>query len=499
MNVPLRPLLLFLSLIVLGGMPARLQAETASAAPAQPTLEQRVASLEAYLKNSDPAAATKDAAGNTAPAAAVPIAGYPGPGHNAWMMVSAVLVLFMTLPGLTLFYGGLVRAKNVLSIMAWCLGITSIVTVLWWAFGYSLVFGRSFHSAFLGGSEFFFFRGVGSAPNPDYSFWVSHNVFAMFELMFAIITPAVLIGAVVERMKFGAIMLFLSLWLLLVYCPLAHMVWGADGWMNGIWNPNAGIKAIDFAGGLVVEMGSGCSALVLCLIVGPRHGFGKVPMPPHSMVLCMVGTGLLWVGWYGFNAGSAVAADGVAANAFTTTTITAAVAAGTWAAIEYFWRRKASVLGFCSGALAGLVAVTPACGFITSSAAVGLGLLGGTISFLACTKLKSAFGYDDALDVFGVHGVAGMVGMVFTGVFATTAANPNLSINLASIVGHTLWREHLLAMAVTFLFTTTATAAIAGAIKATIGLRPSVEAEREGLDQNHHGEHGYIFDASTNI
>jgi Amt family ammonium transporter len=472
-----------------------------SAAPTAPapTIEQRVAGLEAYLQNTDPSASLKDAKGNIPAGLTTASVGVAGPGHNAWMMTSAALVLFMTLPGLALFYGGLVRTKNVLSVMAQCLGMAGLVTILWWAFGYSLVFGKSFNSGFLGGSEYFFLKGVDSAPNTDYAAWVSQNVFSMYQLMFAIITPAVLIGAVVERMKFGAIMLFLSLWLLLVYCPLAHMVWGADGWMNGIWNPNAGIKAIDFAGGLVVEMGSGCSALVLCLIVGPRHGFGKVPMPPHSMVLCMVGTGLLWVGWYGFNAGSAVAADGVAANAFTTTTITAAVAAGTWAAIEYFWRRKASVLGFCSGALAGLVAVTPACGFITSSAAVGLGLLGGTISFLACTKLKSAFGYDDALDVFGVHGVAGMVGMVFTGVFATTAANPNLSINLASIVGHTLWREHLLAMAVTFLFTTTATAAIAGAIKATIGLRPSVEAEREGLDQNHHGEHGYIFDASTNI
>jgi Amt family ammonium transporter len=276
------------------------------------------------------------------------------------------------------------------------------------------------------------------------------------------------------------------------------MVWGVNGFMNGVWNVHAGIKAIDFAGGLVVEMGSGCSALVLCLIVGPRAGFGKLPMPPHSMVLCMVGTGLLWVGWYGFNAGSAIAADGIAANAFTTTTITAAVAAGTWAALEYFWRGKASVLGFCSGAIAGLVAVTPACGFITSTAAAGLGVVGGAMSFGACTKIKSIFRYDDALDVFGVHGVAGMVGMIFTGVFATTSVNANLATHLSQLVGHSLWREHLQAMGLTILLTVTATAAIAYAIKATIGLRPRPEAEREGLDQSHHGEHGYIFDA-TNI
>jgi Amt family ammonium transporter len=363
--------------------------------------------------------------------------------------------------------------------------------------GYSLVFGKSFNSPYLGGTEYFFFRGVDGAPNASYSFWVSHNIFAMFQLMFAIITPAVLIGAVVERMKFGAVMLFVGCWVLLVYCPLTHMIWGANGLMNGIANPSASIKAIDFAGGMVVEMASGCSALVLCLIVGPRAGFGKIPMPPHSMVLCMVGTGLLWVGWYGFNAGSAIGADGVTANAFVTTTMASAVAAGTWALIEYFWRGKASVLGFCSGALAGLVAVTPACGFITSSAAVGLGLLGSGCSFVACTKIKTFFNYDDALDVFGVHGVAGTTGMIFTGVFATTTVNPNLATHLSQIVGHTLWREHLLAMGVTALFTAGGTAVIAFAIKATMGLRPKPEAEREGLDQSHHGEHGYILDATN--
>ena len=465
--------------------------------PPAPTVEQRLASLEAYVANTDPSAALRDARGTIPAGLATPAGNTAGPGHNAWMMVSAALVLFMTLPGLALFYGGLVRAKNVLSIMGWCLGITSVVTVLWWAVGYSLVFGTSFQSPFLGGSEFFFLRGVGGAPNPLYSFWVSHNVFAMFQLMFAIITPAVIVGAVVERMKFSAVLLFTLLWVLVVYCPLAHMVWGSNGYMNGLANAGASIKAIDFAGGLVVEMASGWSALTLCLMVGPRLGFGKTPMPPHSLVLCMVGTGLLWVGWYGFNAGSALAADGIAGSAFLATTLAAAVAAGTWAALEYFWRGKASVLGFCSGAVAGLVTVTPACGFIDATSAIWVGLAGGAVPFFACTKLKSWLRYDDALDVFGVHGVGGTVGMVLTGVFADAAVNGNLLNNLKDSVGHTLWLAQLKAMGVTLVLAVGGTWFIAWAIRATLGLRPTIEAEQEGLDQTDHGEHGYIHDASN--
>jgi Amt family ammonium transporter len=465
--------------------------------PPAPTVEQRLASLEAYVANTDPSAALRDARGTIPAGLATPAGNSAGPGHNAWMMVSAALVLFMTLPGLALFYGGLVRAKNVLSIMGWCLGITSVVTVLWWAVGYSLVFGTSFQSPFLGGSEFFFLRGVGGAPNPLYSFWVSHNVFAMFQLMFAIITPAVIVGAVVERMKFSAVLLFTLLWVLVVYCPLAHMVWGSNGYMNGLANAGASIKAIDFAGGLVVEMASGWSALTLCIMVGPRLGFGKTPMPPHSLVLCMVGTGLLWVGWYGFNAGSALAADGIAGSAFLATTLAAAVAAGTWAALEYFWRGKASVLGFCSGAVAGLVTVTPACGFIDATSAIWVGLAGGAVPFFACTKLKSWLRYDDALDVFGVHGVGGTVGMVLTGVFADAAVNGNLLNNLKDSVGQTLWLAQLKAMGVTLVLAVGGTWFIAWAIRATLGLRPTIEAEQEGLDQTDHGEHGYIHDASN--
>ncbi|PTX94592.1 ammonium transporter [Opitutus sp. ER46] len=474
-------------------------AETAPAAPAAPapTLEQRVAGLEAYLTNGDPTAALKDATGAVPAGLTTPSVGVPGPGHNGWMMTSAALVLFMTLPGLALFYGGLVRTKNVLSVMAQCLGLAGLVAILWWAFGYSLIFGKNFNSPFLGGSEFFFLRGVDSAPNTDYSYWVSQNVFSMYQLMFAIITPALIVGAIAERMKFSALMLFMTGWLFLVYFPLAHMVWGVTGFMNGVWNAGASIKAIDFAGGTVVHMSSGWSALLLSVLVGPRLGFGKTPMPPHSLVLCMVGTGMLWVGWYGFNAGSAVAADGVAANAFATTTIATAVASFSWAVLEYLTRRKASVLGLCSGAVAGLVVVTPACGFITMSAAVPLGVLAGIVPFLACTKLKALLKYDDALDTFGVHAVGGTLGALLTGFFATAQVNGNLNTNLKDVVGHTLWLEQLKAMGLTVALALVATAILGVLIKATIGLRPGIEAEQEGLDLSDHGEEGYIYEPKS--
>ena len=310
----------------------------------------------------------------------------PGPGHNAWLMTSALLVLFMTLPGLALFYGGLVRQKNVLSILAQCLGIAGLVSILWWAIGYSLVFAHG--CAFFGGTQFAFLRGVTAVPNTDYSYWVSHNVFAMYQLMFAIITPALIIGSVAERMKFSAVMVIVGLWMFLVYFPLAHMVWGIDGLMNGVWNSNARIRAIDFAGGTVVHMSSGWSALLLCLFLGPRLGFRKEIMAPHSMVLCMVGTGMLWVGWYGFNAGSALGADGIAANAFMTTTLATAVASSSWAGLEWLLRGKPSVLGFCSGAVGGLVVITPACGFVDANGAVIIGVLAGAVPFFACHEIE---------------------------------------------------------------------------------------------------------------
>ena len=470
-------------------------AQTTSPAPTAPSLEQRVADLEAYLNNS---ARGADAA-NAAVASNVP---GPGPGHNAWMMTASALVLFMTLPGLALFYGGLVRAKNVLSVLAQCLGIAGLVTILWWAAGYSLVFSRG--SAFLGGLKFAFLHGVDARPNGDYSYWVSQNVFAMYQLMFAIITPALIIGAVAERMKFAAVLVFVAVWMFVVYFPIAHMVWGIDGWMNGLWNPAAKITAIDFAGGTVVHMSSGWSALVLCILLGHRLGFRKEVMAPHSMVLCMVGTGLLWVGWYGFNAGSALAPDGIAANAFMTTTLATAVASFTWAMLEYALRGKPSVLGFCSGALGGLVVITPACGYIDPTGAVIIGFAAGIVPFFACTKLKSWLGYDDALDTFGIHAVGGTLGAFLTGILATARVNPNLALltstplnaatqnGLARIIGHTLWLEQLKAITITILVAVVGSAIIGAIVRGLIGLRIAPEIERQGLDINQHGEEGYI-------
>jgi len=471
---------------------ARAEEPAAATPPPVPTLEQRVAGLEAYLNNADPTGALKDKAGNIPAGLTTASVGVGGPGHNSWMMTSSALVLFMTLPGLALFYGGLVRRKNVLSVLAQCLGMSGLVTILWWAFGYSLVFGKSFGSGFLGGSEFFFLNGVTSAPNTDYAYWVSHNVFSMYQLMFAIITPGLIVGAIAERMKFTSIMAFVALWMFVVYFPLAHMVWGVNGYMNGVWNALAGIKAIDFAGGTVVHMSSGWSALVLCIILGKRLGFGKEKMAPHSMVLCMVGTGMLWVGWYGFNAGSAVAADGVAANAFMTTTLAAATAGFVWGMIELIFRKHASILGICSGVVAGLVVITPATGFVNATGAIIIGVLAAVVPYIFVTIVKAKFGYDDALDTFGVHAVGGTLGALLTGFLATHEVNTNLATNLNAYVGHTLWIEQLKAIGLTLVLSVLATIVLAYIVKAVIGLRPTVEVERMGLDINEHGEEGYV-------
>jgi Amt family ammonium transporter len=477
----------------------------ASAAPAEPgataaappdaTIEQRVTDLEQYFQN-----LAVGAAGDVKWTSK--IANVPGPGHNGWLMTSSALVLFMTLPGLALFYGGLVRKKNVLSVLAQCLGCAGMVTVLWWAFGYSLVFGKSFNSPYLGGTEFFFMKGVTSAPNTDYAAWVSQNVFSMFQLMFAIITPALIIGAIAERMKYSAILAFIFAWMFLVYFPMAHMVWGATGLMNGVWNGDAKISAIDFAGGTVVHMTSGWSALILCLIVGKRLGFGKEKMAPHSMVLCMVGTGMLWVGWYGFNAGSAVAADGVAANAFTTTTLAAATAGFVWALAEWILRGHPSILGFCSGIVAGLVVITPACGFVDTTGAMIIGVLAAIVPLFAVVYLKGMLGYDDALDTFGVHAVGGTLGALLTGLLATSTVNGNLTDantyakanGLAKRVAEGgLAGQQIMAILITLVLSVVMTAIIAFALKAVLGLRPTPEVETGGLDINEHGEEGYII------
>jgi Amt family ammonium transporter len=460
------------------GAPATAAPAAAAAAPAldAKAIEERLGDLEAYINNG--ARVSKESK----------IAG-AGPGHNGWMMTCAALVLFMTLPGLALFYGGLVRTKNVLSVMAQCLGSAGMVTILWVLIGYSFCFAPG--SPFLGGTKFALLAGVDAMPNGDYSNWVSQNVFAMYQLMFAIITPALIVGAIAERMKYSALMLFMGLWMFVVYFPLAHMVWGIDGFMNGVWNANASIKAIDFAGGTVVHMSSGWSAIVLALIVGKRKGFGKESFAPHSLVLTMIGTGMLWVGWYGFNAGSAVAADSVSANAFMTTTIATAVACAAWPAAEWITRGKPTVLGFCSGAVGGLVVITPAAGFVTPVGAIIIGVIAGIVPFLACTKLKQALGYDDALDTFGVHAVGGTIGALLTGFLADAGMNPNLNANLKDLVGHGLWLEQLKAMSLTVALAVVATTAIGYALKATIGLRPNEEDEVLGLDLSDHGEQGY--------
>ena len=463
--------------------------------PPEPTLEQRVAGLEAYLGNTDPTAPLKDKDGKIPEGLTTAAASNSGPGHNGFQMVCTALVLFMTLPGLFLFYGGLVRKKNILSVIAQCFGIAGLVTILWFLFGYSFVFADGAGPWMGDFKKFAMLEGVGPAANTNYAYWISHSVFSMYQLMFAIITPALILGAIAERMKFSAVMLFVTLWMVIVYFPLAHWVWGINGAMNGVWNADASIKAIDFAGGTVVHMSSGWSALVLCLILGKRIGFGKQPMPPHSMVMCSIGTGMLWVGWYGFNAGSAVAADGIAANAFMTTTIAAAVASFAWAMLEYMLKGKPSVLGFCSGAVAGLVVVTPACGFVTASGAFVIGIVAGVIPFFACTKLKSAFGYDDALDTFGVHAVGGTLGAILTGMLARNSANANLAVNLKDYVKDTLFQpllvEQFKAVAITLVLSVVGTVVIAFIVKAVVGLRPTEEVERMGLDLAEHGEEGY--------
>jgi Amt family ammonium transporter len=415
----------------------------------------------------------------------------PSTGDNVWVLVSTALVLMMCIPGLFLFYGGLVRSKNVLSIAAQCLALTAMGVLMWWGFGYSLVFGKSYAGSFVGnvfgGGEHFGFAGLGFTPDAAYAPGISSGTFALFQAMFAAITPALIIGAVAERMKFSAVMLFSFLWTILVYYPIAHAVWGATGHFSGIANADAAFKAADFAGGIVVHMTSGWSALLLCILVGPRAGFGKRPMTPHSMVLCVIGTGLLWAGWYGFNAGSALAADGIALQAFLTTTLGAATATLAWAAIEKLHRGKISVLGLCSGAIAGLATVTNAAGFVSGGSAVIIGLLAGTISYWACSVLKPKLGYDDALDTFGVHGVGGTIGALATALLMDAQVNPAGG----ALISKGLLKGQLLAMLFCITVSLMMTWMIAKIVGATIGLRATDEGEAQGLDISDHGEEGY--------
>jgi Amt family ammonium transporter len=490
-----------------------------AAAPALPaaTLDQRVASLEAYISNGDPTAGLKDTNGNmnvTSPiingsmtnSTGVQV-NYPGAGHNAWILASTALVLFMTLPGLALFYGGMVRKKNVLSVLAQCFLITGLVTILWVFVGYGMIFGgtntpdkEDLISGWVGSPMICWMLGnVSSAPNGNYSYWVSENVVCMFQLMFAIITPALILGSIAERMKFKAIFVFMTLWMFIVYFTQGHAVWGINGAMNGVWNAKAKIHAMDFAGGTVVHMTSGYSALALCLILGKRKGFGKENFAPHSLVLTFIGTGMLWVGWYGFNSGSALAGDVIAANAFTTTTIATAIASFVWPMWEWIAKGKPSVLGFCSGAVAGLVVITPACGYVTPQGSIWIGIAAGTICWFMCYKVKGWFGYDDALDTFGVHAIGGTVGAIMTGMLARDTVNGNFAgvLNAGTIkyVNDTLFQplvwEQCKAVVITIILSVVGTVVIAFITKLLVGLRPTEEVEMTGLDESEHGELGY--------
>ncbi len=489
--------------------PAAAAPAPAAAAPAtppppkDPTLDSRVADLEAYVNNGPRGSDATPPTFKTNLTAS-------GPGHNGWMMTSTALVLMMTLPGLALFYGGLVRRKNVLSVLAQCFGITGLVTILWYFVGYSLVFSTNGNAPWsdkgyspLGDLSFAMFKGVNSTPNGNYGYWVGQNVYACFQLTFAIITPALIIGAVAERIKFSSLLIFIGSWMFIVYFPLAHCVWGADGIFNGVWNAKAPVQAMDFAGGTVVHMSSGYSALTLALILGKRVGFGKSHFAPHSTVLTFIGACLLWVGWYGFNAGSAVAADIVSSNAFTTTTLATAIASFVWPTMEFFLKGKATVVGFCSGAVAGLVVITPACGYVTPAGGMIIGVIAGTIPFLTTVYMKPLLGYDDALDVFGVHAIGGTCGALATGFLADASINPNLTNagaggqHMADLCdwskGHLLYVQQIYVVIFTIVLSVVGTAIIGYALKFTMGLRPTVEQEEAGLDVTDHGEEGYIL------
>jgi Amt family ammonium transporter len=478
------------------------------------SVEQRLESVEAYFQNGDPTAPLKDTNGNIVVTSPIMSSlsnslgstyTYPGAGHNAWLLTSTALVLFMTLPGLALFYGGMVRKKNVLSVLAQCFLITGLVTILYVICGYGMIFGGAGGAAamkldwvygMVGDPHVcWMFKNVTSAPNPGYSYWVSENVYAMFQMMFAIITPALIVGSIAERMKFKAILVFITLWMFVVYFTQGHMVWGVNGLMNGCWNADAKIHGLDFAGGTVVHMTSGWTGLILCIILGKRLGYPKEPMPPHSIVLTYIGASMLWVGWYGFNSGSAVAADIIAANAFTTTTIATAVASFVWPMWEWIVKGKPSVLGFCSGAVAGLVLITPACGYVLPSGSIWIGIAAGTIPWFFCYKVKGWLGMDDSLDAWGVHGIGGMTGAIMTGMLARNAANPNIATNLKAYVTDTWFQpqliEQLKTVGVTLALVFVGTLVCALITKLLVGLRVSEEVEMSGLDLPEHGEEGY--------
>jgi Amt family ammonium transporter len=415
-------------------------------------------------------------------------------GDNAWMLVSAALVLMMTGPGLALFYGGLVRQKNTLAIMMQSFALMGLITVLWALVGYSLCFGGN--GPVIGSFEHALLRGVGADPNPDYAGTIPQMTFMVYQLMFAVITPALITGATAERMKFSGTVLFMTLWFLVVYAPLAHMVWGKGGFLNA--SLGGKFPTLDFAGGTVVHISSGVSALVCALYLGKRTGYPKQPMPPHSLVLSFIGACLLWVGWFGFNAGSALAASSLASSAFVATHFGAAAAAVGWSAAEWFRNGRASALGAISGAVAGLVAITPAAGFVGPIPALVIGLAAGVGCYGMVTKVKSLFGYDDALDAFGVHGAGGTIGALLTGVFAQQVINPIFGAGKAvgGLDGH--WGQvgnQLVGVLIAWGFALVGTIVLLKIVDLLTGLRVPEEHEIEGLDVTQHGEEAYNLEA----
>ncbi|WP_437225603.1 ammonium transporter [Planctomicrobium sp. SH661] len=409
-------------------------------------------------------------------------------GDVAWMLTSAALVLMMTAPGLAMFYGGLVRKKNILGVMMQCVFLMGLMSVLWSIIGFSWAFGGT--NPFLGNLDHLFLNGVIAGEGRPLEEAVPKMIFCLFQGMFFIITPALICGAFAERMKFSTMAVFSVLWGLVVYCPIAHWVWSDAGWLN-VFNKDALFPGFDFAGGTVVHISSGVSALICCILIGKRHGFGHEPMPPHNLTYTCIGAALLWVGWFGFNGGSALHADKWAVNAFFATHLAAAAGVLSWSIAEWIGHGKPTTLGACSGGVAGLVCITPAAGAVNPIHGVILGLAAGLVCYLACTKLKNALGYDDSLDAFGVHGVGGTLGAILTGVFATKSVtegaggllegNPGQVINQLVGVGAAMG----LAIVGTFI--------LLKILDATMGLRVTQEEELQGLDLSQHGEEGYIF------
>jgi len=403
-------------------------------------------------------------------------------GDTAWVLTSTALVLLMTIPGLAFFYGGLVRRKNVLSILMQCFIILCVISLQWMLFGYSLAFGPSFHGI-IGNLDWAGLNGVGVAPNPAYAATIPHSVFMIFQAMFAVITPALIIGAYAERVKFSAFLVFTLLWATFVYDPLAHWVWNTGGWLKAL-------GGLDFAGGIVVHVSSGISALVLAIMLGKRIGYNHKPIRPHNLPFTVLGGALLWFGWFGFNAGSALAADGIAANAFVATHMATAAAGLTWALIEWWQNGSPTILGAVTGAVTGLVAVTPACGFVSPINAMFIGIMVATICYLAVAVIKAKLGYDDSLDAFGVHGVGGTVGTIATGIFAQKAVNAAGADGLLFGNVHQLLVQGLMVV-VAVAFAVIMTWIIFKIVDAIVGMRVEENNEVVGLDLTQQSEAAY--------